>query len=67
MEYLLHQLTKNKSSFVLLLLLFFYSTTYAQTQECGTEELSEEEMRQLPWYGNPDYLYNFLDSMNQGI
>ena len=62
LEFLLHRLSK-KIKFLLLLILFISSSVAVQAQECGTEELSDQEMEQLPWYGNPDYLYNFLDSI----
>ena len=64
MEYQQHRSLNNMNKFILTSILLFCFFTSLKAQECGTEELSDQEMEQLPWFGNPDYLYNFLDSLN---
>ncbi|MBX2964846.1 MAG: hypothetical protein KF845_01785 [Cyclobacteriaceae bacterium] len=40
---------------------------FAQNNECGTPDISEEEYMALPWYGDEDdtFLTNFYDSLNK--
>ncbi len=36
--------------------------TYAQN-ECSTEDVDSATMTKLPWFGNNDWLNNFVDSI----
>ena len=47
------------NKFILTYVLIFCFYMPLKAQECGTEELSDQEMEQLPWFGNPDYLPSF--------
>ena len=40
-----------------------FGNVYAQ--ECATPDMQPEEAMNFPWFGNPDYLPSFMDSLNQ--
>ncbi len=61
-EFLLPLLSNKKILLVFFLLIFSFDAR-AQ-QDCTTSDIPIEEMRQLPWFGNPDYLPAFMDSIN---
>ena len=44
---------------------FIFITTifYGQTPKCGTPETPDSVLEKLPWYGNNQFLYDFLDSL----
>ncbi len=60
---LLPRLKKNNILLIILFLIFVILDLKAQ--DCNTPDLSFEEMKQLPWFGNPDYLPSFMDSINR--
>ena len=62
MEYLMPHLKKIKLLVFLQLLLLSLST---QAQECITPNANPQEAMNYPWFGNPDYLPAFMDSLNQ--
>jgi hypothetical protein len=50
------------------LLFLLFSSLNAQAQSsgngnCGTLDPTEAEQQALPWYGNPNYLDNYLSSI----
>ncbi|WP_157698960.1 hypothetical protein [Bernardetia litoralis] len=51
----------SRITFILLLLPFCFNDLYAQ--ECGTSDIQPEEAMNYPWFGNPDYLSAFMDSV----
>lgn len=56
---------RNKSTlaFILFLSIGFWSTAQVNKPSyCETVEKTDEEMEQLPWYGNNDYLDQIRDS-----
>ncbi|WP_338769455.1 hypothetical protein WAF17_09885 [Bernardetia sp. ABR2-2B] len=36
-----------------------------KAQNCTTPDATLEEMQQLPWFANPDYLPSFMDSLRR--
>lgn len=54
-----------KYLYILLFVLLGSTSAFAQknTFECGTPNISKTQMEKLPWYGNNQFLYNFLDSL----
>ena len=53
----------NRITFFLLLFLFCFNSLYGQ--ECATLDIQPEEAMNFPWFGSPDYLPAFMDSLNQ--
>ncbi|EMR04244.1 T9SS type A sorting domain-containing protein [Cesiribacter andamanensis] len=45
------------------LLCLYSQISIAQTEECTTPDVSEQEYESIPWYGNPGYLDNMYDSL----
>jgi hypothetical protein len=45
------------------LLVFLLVCFNAQAQECGTPDIQPQEAMNYPWFGNPDYLPSFMDSV----
>ena len=62
MEYLMPHLKKIKLLVFLQLLLLSLST---QAQECITPNANPQEASNYPWFGNPDYLPAFMDSLER--
>ncbi|AFM04840.1 hypothetical protein Fleli_2475 [Bernardetia litoralis DSM 6794] len=58
-EFLSHQLLKTKLIVVLTILSF----SFVKAQECSTPDIDIQEAANLPWFGNPDYLPSFMDSV----
>lgn len=56
----MHLLKKTKLLMLIYLALFSLNT---QAQECSTPNVEPQEAMSLPWFGNPDYLPNFIDSV----
>ena len=55
------QLLENK--LVLSLLFLSLATNNSYSQECGTPDIQPEEAMNFPWFGSPDYLPAFMDSL----
>ncbi len=55
-----------KTKINLLASFLFYSilNNYAQN-ECGIKDRSDHEFINSPWYGNNQYLYDLIDSLEQ--
>jgi hypothetical protein len=51
----------NRQVIFLLILLFSFNNLHAQ--ECGTPDIHPQEAMNYPWFGNPDYLPSFMDSV----
>ncbi len=49
-----------KTSFFIFLFLCSFTT---KAQECATPDIDIQEAANLPWFGNPDYLPSFMDSV----
>ena len=47
----------------LIVLIFITTIFYGQTFKCGTPETPDSILEKLPWYGNNQFLYDFLDSL----
>ena len=47
----------------LLLVLISNINSFAFGQECATPDVDIQEAANLPWFGNPDYLLSFMDSL----
>ncbi len=58
---LLQYLTKTKLLIAFLFCTFCFSV---QAQECATPDVDIQEAANLPWFGNPNYLPAFMDSIN---
>ena len=55
-----------KYIFTWLLVILGIASAYAQKDsliECGTPNIPRSEMEKLPWYGNNQFLYDFLDDL----
>ena len=61
-EFLLLILSNKKSLLIIFLFIFSFNT---KAQDCSTPDIPIEEMLQLPWFGNPNYLPAFMDSINR--
>ena len=53
---------------MVLTMLLLSFTSFAQDKEyfdehCGTTELTDEQIEQLPWYNNNELVLNYLDSL----
>lgn len=61
-----------KYLFTWLLVILGISSAFSQKNEndtthyCGTPDLPKSEMEKLPWYGNNQFLYDFLDGLEGG-
>jgi hypothetical protein len=51
-------------AFIAFLLLFSQNI---QARQCETPDVSEAEYQAIPWYGNPDFLTNFYDSLENAF
>ncbi len=54
------QLQFVKTSFFIFLFLCSFTT---KAQDCATPNVNIQEAANLPWFGNPDYLPSFMDSV----
>ena len=59
-EFLSHQLLKINIVIILTILPSFF----LNAQDCATSDIEPEEAMNFPWFGNPDYLPSFMDSVN---
>ena len=50
---------------LILILLFSLNINFLNAQECTTPNADPQESANFPWFGNPDYLPAFMDSLNQ--
>ena len=50
---------------LILILLFSLNINFLKAQECITPDADPYEASNYPWFGNPDYLPAFMDSLNQ--
>ena len=53
--------------YIIILNLFFFGIsqiTIGQNQRCTTIERTDEEMKEMPWYGNNKYLFNLVVGCN---
>ena len=50
---------------LLLIILFCGFVNYSNAQNCTTPDATLEEMQQLPWFANPNYLPTFMDSLRR--
>ena len=52
---------------ILMVAILGIDSSFAQEREdffsCGTRKMTDEEKQALPWYGNNQFLYDFLDSL----
>ena len=56
----MQQFLKSKTLLFILLSLSFLS---ARAQECDTQDIQPEVAMNYPWFGNPNYLPQFMDSL----
>ena len=54
-------LSLRNSSFILIACSFICLSSKAQ--ECSTPDILPQEAMNYPWFGNPDYLPSFMDSV----
>lgn len=52
---------RNRILFILLFI--FFLPLDLKAQDCATLDIPIEEMQKLPWFGNPNYLPKFMDSL----
>ena len=52
----------NKSYFLLIVFMSVF-LSLAKAQECITPDADPQEAANFPWFGNPDYLPAFMDSL----
>ncbi len=48
---------------LLLIFLLLFNVNLSKAQECATPDIDIQEAANLPWFGNPDYLPTFMDSV----
>ncbi len=60
MTILSHLQSFTKTKLLIIAVLFVLSFS-AKAQECATPDI--QEAANLPWFGNPDYLPSFMDSV----
>ena len=48
---------------LILILLFSLNINFLNAQECTTPNADPQESANFPWFGNPDYLPAFMDSL----
>jgi hypothetical protein len=53
-----------QSLLITLLLLLLHNI---EARQCKTPDVSEAEYLAIPWYGNPDFLTNFYDSLENAF
>ncbi len=51
-----------KTNFFILACLILFSLNL-KAKECATPDVDIQEAANLPWFGNPDYLPSFMDSV----
>ena len=57
--------SSNKAFILLLFIASLYSSISVSAQDCSTPDIPPEVAMNFPWFGSPDYLPAFMDSLNQ--